>query len=148
MSGPMDLTIPLWLSASVMLKPVAQAPIEKALMVTIGSDPAVAGEETDVAMRDMALGLGADPVVGCPSRPAGFVNRRAHKWDPAIETALGQRVGVDVAALVGFGELFQDSGGHHSIDCHALRRQERAIGRNPLDRTPGRALGPQAAGHR
>src|SRR2546425_12885668 len=39
MSGPVDLTIPLWLRASVMLKPVAQAPIENALMVTNGSDP-------------------------------------------------------------------------------------------------------------
>jgi len=37
MSGPVDLTIPLWLSASVILKPVAQAPMEKALIVTNGS---------------------------------------------------------------------------------------------------------------
>ena len=39
MSGPVDLTIPLWLRASVILKPVAQAPMEKALIVTNGSVP-------------------------------------------------------------------------------------------------------------
>ena len=39
MSGPTDLTIPWRIMPRLMLKPAAQAPIEKALIVTSGSVP-------------------------------------------------------------------------------------------------------------
>ena len=83
---------------------------------------AIAREEADVAVRDMALGLGADPVVGRSGRAAGFVDRRADERDAAVEAALRQWVRVNVTVLVGLGKFLQDSRWHQPIDRNALCR--------------------------
>jgi hypothetical protein len=95
MSGPTGFTIPCRSMPRFMLKPVAQAPIEKALIVTSGAER-IPCEEADVAVGDEAFALPADPVVRRPGRPARLVDGRPRKGHGTADAPVEERVAVDV----------------------------------------------------
>jgi len=144
MSGPVDLTMPV----AVQRQRHVESGRPRAHREGVDRDKrisavAVAREEADVAMSCVPLRFRPNPVVRRPRRSARLVNRRAAKWDLPIKTALRQRVAVDIAPLVGFGELLQNPRGHEALDLHAMLTEVGAVARHAPNRSPCSPLGSQ-----
>ena len=95
-------------------------------------------------MGEAPLGGTPDPVVRRSRRATRLVDGHPLEVQAAVNATLRERVGIDVAVFVCFGQGLQDARRMQAVRVESLAGQIGSVGRNAMDGTPRCSFGTKA----